>query len=207
MNLESFNFRLAREILAYRPGWLELERELSEISMHEIVTAQAALVVERRSPPAGAQTSINRVVRERLIAKGWTAEPRLFQTSGVDLAKWKMDFIKDNIGVEISFNHAEAIPWTFTRLNVAGESEQVQSGARIDVGVAVFATARLKAWGRMDPAVGTFERATTWLSVMRPIMPIPVLVVGLSDEGFQPVSIFRGTRSGGRGSARTITDA
>ena len=36
-----------------------------------------------------------------------------------------MDFLRANVGVEVSFNHAEAIPWQFTRLNIAGESERV----------------------------------------------------------------------------------
>jgi len=108
----------------------------------------------------------------------------------------KMDIIKDDIGVEISFNHAEAIPWTFTRLNIAGESERVLEGSRIDVGVAIFATDTLKAWAKMDSAVGTFEIAEAWLSMMKPIMPIPILVLGLDAEGWAPTSVFRGTGKG-----------
>lgn len=197
MIFESHNFRLAAEILAQRSEWAELSSELTAVSMDEVVAAQGDLAAGRAKPPAGAQTAINLVVRKRLLAKGWLAEPRLFTGSGDDLAKWKMDFIKARIGVEISFNHAEAIPWTFTRLNIAGESQSVLPTSRIDVGIAVFATRSLKAWGRMDPAVGTFERARTWLEIMRPIMPIPVLVIGLSDEDFTPVDVFRGTTKSG----------
>ena len=40
---------------------------------------------------------------------------------------------------------------------------------RIDVGVAFFATDPLKAWWKMDSAVGTFEVAQAWLTMMRPI--------------------------------------
>jgi hypothetical protein len=106
-----------------------------------------------------------------------------------------MDFIKDRIGVEVSFNHAEAVPWTFTRLNIAGESEKVIPEHRIDVGVAFFATETLKRWARMDSAVGTFELARAWLEMMRPIMPIPVLVVGLSADAWPETNSFRGTRA------------
>ena len=109
-----------------------------------------------------------------------------------------MDFIKERTGVEVSFNHAEAIPWTFTRLNIAGESERVLEENRIDVGVAFFATDALKAWCKMDSAVGTFEVAQAWLSMMKPIMPIPVLVVGLDAEGWSATNAFRGTGKGSR---------
>jgi hypothetical protein len=77
-----------------------------------------------------------------------------------------MDFLNARIGVEVSFNHAEAIPWTFTRLNLAGESDRVLPEHQIDVGVAFFATETLKRWSRMDSAVGTFEIACAWLSMM-----------------------------------------
>ena len=58
-----------------------------------------------------------------------------------------MDFLKARIGVEVSFNHAEAVPWTFTRLNIAGESNKVVAEHQIDVGVAFFATEEPKAMG------------------------------------------------------------
>jgi hypothetical protein len=108
-----------------------------------------------------------------------------------------MDFIKARIGVEVSFNHSEAVPWTFTRLNIAGESEKVLEEHRIDVGVAFFATDSLKKWARMDGTVGTFELAKAWLGMMRPIMPIPILVVGLSADDWTPSDAFRGTKKSG----------
>jgi hypothetical protein len=79
-------------------------------------------------------------------------------------------------------------------LNIAGESSAVMEAHRIDVGVAFFATEALKRWGKMDSAVGTFEVACAWLEMMRPIMPIPVLVVGLDAEGWHSSTVFRGTR-------------
>lgn len=105
-----------------------------------------------------------------------------------------MDFHKQRIGVEVSFNHAEAIAWTFTRLNIGGESEMVVPEHQIDVGVAILATEQLKRWGRMDPAVGSFEMAEAWLRFMKPIMPVPLLVIGLDSGRWSPATVFRGTR-------------
>jgi hypothetical protein len=189
------DFRLAREILENRDPWAELARAAKSISRDDILDVHASFESEGKRAPAGGQTSLNRLFRERLIPLGWLPEPRLFPDSDQGLRKWKMDFIKAGIGVEVSFNHSEAIPWTFTRLNIAGESEQVLDEARIDVGVAFFAMESLKQWARMDNAVGTFEWATAWLKMMKPIMPVPVLVVGLSADGWPDTDAFRGTQS------------
>ena len=109
-----------------------------------------------------------------------------------------MDFLRARVGVEVSFNHAEAIPWQFTRLNIAGESERVMEASRIDVGVVVTATESLKAWSKMDSAVGTFDAFRAWLREMRPILPVPLLLVGLSSAGWEPTDAFGGTRTGTR---------
>jgi hypothetical protein len=193
------DFRHAQEILENRDSWSELMHVARSIERDDILRAHHAFGATGRRMPAGGQSAINRVFREQLLPLGWTHEPRLFSSDRVDLRNWKMDFLKARIGVEVSFNHAEAIPWTFTRLNIAGESTHVVDQHQVDVGVVFFATESLKAWAKMDSAVGTFELATSWLEMMRPIMPIPLLVVGLSANDWAPTDAFRGTSKGTRG--------
>ena len=197
MEFSTHDFRHAREILENRDSWGELVQVTRSIGGDDIVQAHLSSGAGGKSLRAGGQAAVNRLFRERLAPFGWIQEPRLFSESGGDLRKWKMDFIKARIGVEVSFNHFEAVPWTFTRLNIAGESEKVVEEHKIDVGVAFFATDSLKKWAKMDGTVGTFEMAKAWLEMMRPIMPIPVLVVGLSAEGWAPSDAFRGTRKSG----------
>ena len=109
-----------------------------------------------------------------------------------------MDFIKNKVGVEVVFNHAEAIPWAFTRLNIAGESERVQPNSKIEIGIAVFACESMKRWSKMDGAVGTFELASAWLREMKPILPIPLMLIGLDATGWPATVPFRGTAKGTR---------
>lgn len=195
MEFVTHDFRHAREILENRDTWGELIQAARLIQRDDILITHRAFEDEGKRLPAGGQTAINRLFRDALGPLGWELEPRLFSDKQPELRKWKMDFIKARIGVEVSFNHAEAVPWTFTRLNIAGESEMVLAEHRIDVGVAFFATESLKRWARMDSAVGTFELGTAWLEMMRPIMPIPVLVVGLSADDWPETDAFRGTRT------------
>jgi Restriction endonuclease BglII len=202
MDYEIRDFRHASRLLQGRSAWNELEGVVANISQADILAAHQRLNEPRRLRGArliaGGQSAINLVFREKLAAiPRWTPEPALFDSPAESLRGWKMDFLKESIGVEVSFNHAEAIPWTFTRLNIAGESEEVIPEHRVEVGVAVFAQQSLKTWARMDQAVGTFERAWDWLRIMRPIMPVPILVVGLGAERWES-GPFRGTARGTR---------
>jgi hypothetical protein len=200
VKFELFNYRHAREILKDREEWREVESATRKIRRAEIIEAHDQIRSRRKQSPVGAQSAINSVFRKRL--SNWESEPRLFDSRDRALRGWKMDFYKKRIGIEVSFNHAEAVPWTFTRLNIGGESQEVIDEHRIDVGIAIFAAQSLKAWGKMDASVGTFELACEWLRLMRPIMPIPILVLGLRADGWEP-GAFPGPRSGRKGSAAT----
>lgn len=88
-----------------------------------MIAEQESLAAAGLRVPKGGQTVVKRLF-ERLLRRedGWVPQPRLFRDR--DLEEWKMDFLRERVGVEVSFNHAEAIPWQFTRLNIAGESER-----------------------------------------------------------------------------------
>jgi len=202
MEFQVHDFRNAQQLLDGGMPWADLNGVISGMSSGDILEAHDRLNQPRRTRGlreiAGGQSAINALFRERLQKLGWTSEPRLFPARGQVLRGWKMDFLKDAVGVEVSFNHAEAIAWTFTRLNIAGESDEVDSASRIKVGVAIFPARSMKVWARMDEAVGDFERAREWLRIMKPIMPLPILVVGLESDASWEAGPFRGTFKGTR---------
>ena len=209
MEYETHNFRNALAVLGNRPEWEELVREISSISREEVLGVQQDYQDSGKRVPAGAQSAVNEVFRRRLLPLGWEHEVPLFSRDDPDLAGWTMDFVKRSLicngnrregfglGVEVTFNHAEGIAWTLIRLNLAGESSEVLRASRIDVGVAIYPTREFKQWGRMDNAVGTYDRACLWLDKMRPVLPIPIAVIGLQPD-WEPTDLFRGTRRGGR---------
>lgn len=190
-----YDFRNAQAVLSTRGScWAELSATVAGIDCDAIAGKQEELAAIGARPKGG-QRALNALFKERLLHLGWEAEPRLFSSLEVELRGWKMDFYRNGVGVEVAFNHAEAIPWIFTRLNLAGESNRVMSEHRVDVGVAMFATESLKTWARMDGAVGTYETARVWLEEMRPILPIPIMVIGLDPGDWEqlPSEVFPGT--------------
>lgn len=193
------DFRHAERLLQGQPAWESLDRAIQSITSEAIIAEQLSRRDSGRRLPKGGQTALNGVLDRVLAADGWERQARLFNEP--DLEKWTLDFRRDRIGVEVSFNHAEAIPWQFTRLNIAGESERVREESRIDVGVVIVADKSLKAWSKMDAAVGTFDTFRAWLREMKPILPIPILLVGLRADGWPETDAFPGTAMGTRGGA------
>ena len=193
------SFRLAGEILSHRKEWKEFEKVLTELTPRHVISIYEEICSTGKRPPAGGQIPLNEYFRRKLPLD-WKREPKLFNDPTGELRGWKMDFLKNKVGVEITFNHAEAIPWIFTRLNIAGESERVQTTSKIEVGIAVFASESMKRWSKMDNAVSTFELASAWLREMKPILPIPLLLVGLDATAWPQTSLFRGTAKGTRSS-------
>ncbi len=104
---------------------------------------------------------------------------------------WTMDFHKrfdgqrNGVAIEVTFNHAEALPWTLIRPTLAYQSEAVLEGSRIDVAGVVIGTDHLKGRGstlRMDSSVGTYERLRTLLPKMKWVLPAPMVIFGLDWE-------------------------
>jgi hypothetical protein len=213
VDLVTFSFRMADRLLAGTEAWTEIESVLSTLSLDQIVRRHEEISL-RRDPPAGAQTAINSLLdseEDGLRKPGWTRQVRLFPPPGDSpfvvapvrrnvpveddpLRAWTMDFKRDRVGVEVSFNHAEATAWQFTKLSIAGESEYVQPSGQIDVGVVVTAHTSLKRWGKMDGAVLTFDVCRSWLAQMKRVVPTPLLLVGLTTTETEPNAAFRGTR-------------
>ena len=199
MDYDIENFRHAASFLRDHPAWIELRSVIEGIDAPAVEALQFGYAADGKRVPRGGQSAMNKLFELALpSARGWVHQPRLF--SDPLLREWKMDFLKERVGVEVSFNHAEAIPWQFTRLNIAGESERIRADSSIDVGIVITASESLKRWSRMDSAVGTFDAFQAWLREMKPILPIPIMLVGLRADRWRPTSAFGGTRSGNRAS-------
>ncbi len=213
MDFKLESFRMADRLLQGTEAWSDIADVLGALTL-DLVEQRQADIASRREPPAGAQTAINALLDSAEHGLGrppWDRQVRLFdppskvpfevpparRNATVEddpLRAWTMDFKRDRVGVEVSFNHAEATAWQFTKLSIAGESEYVRPAGQIEVGVVITADVALKRWGRMDGAVLTFDVCRSWLAQMKRVVPTPILLVGLTTDATMPSTAFRGTR-------------
>lgn len=176
----------------------EIERLRAERQSAVRARAQAT---GGRASKAGVQASINAEI-DRLLTgqdRGWRRQVPLFKADmGTGKGYWTMDFRKEfgpavGVGVEVTFNHAEALPWTLIRPTLAYQSDDVLDDSRIEAGVVIIGTDHLKGSRsstdglRVDSAVGTYERLLALLPRMKWVVQVPLTVIGLdwADGGME----------------------
>lgn len=187
MRFHITSFRNGDRVLASTSAFDEIKGVLAGIQLSEIRRKRKARQKKQKSK-AGIQYGLNELIRARLEKLGWTPQVPVFQADKkTKKGIWTMDFSKSfddsfSVGVEVTFNHAEALTWTPIRLTLAHEAEGVLTKARINVGCIIIGTDGLKGTGsskRMDGAVGTYERLVTVLPKMRAVLPAPLVIFGL----------------------------
>lgn len=90
-----------------------------------------------------------------------------------------MDFAKDDISIEVAFNHAEAIAWNLTKPVLASELNHVKKDIQTKIGVIITATQSMKEAGGFDGAIGTFEKFQDYLPPLQNLLTVPILLIGL----------------------------
>lgn len=201
MQFHVASYRAGVTILQASSAFTEITGVLTSITLQEISSRQhlrqARIDGRGKQGKAGIQDGLNEIIKERLTVAplGWISQVPVFERDeGTGKGFWTMDFRKDfdsanphsgqrgRIGIEVTFNHAEAMPWTLIRPTLAYQAETVIPGSRIDVAAIVIGTDNLKGRGRerrMDSAVGTYERLRTLIPKMKWVLPAPIVVFGL----------------------------
>ena len=146
---------------------------------------------EKYSKKMSLSYAINDLLKERFVAKGWLLEAPIFQ--GDEYAhenKWRLDFAKDSVSIEVAFNHGEAIAWNLLKPVLASEINHVKKAIQTEVGVVICATKALKQAGAFDGAVGEFEKVCRYLIPLSTVLTAPMLIIGL-----EPPKTFRVTKN------------
>lgn len=124
--------------------------------------------------------TINAILKERLVAKGWNPESSIFQGEEYGNDKiWRLDFARDSVSIEVAFNHGEAIAWNLLKPVLASEVNNVQKAIKTEVGVLITTTRALKVAGAFDNAVGEYEKVLRYLVPLSSLMSVPLLIIGL----------------------------
>lgn len=179
MKYKLHSFRHGEIILNNEPNykliWKELLEVISSIKDEEIIHHH-----EKNNRKAKSiSESINNILKEKLVLLGWNEESFIFQDDEYSGNRWRLDFAKESISVEVAFNHGEAIAWNLIKPVLAGELNHVQKEINTEVGVIICATKALKEKGGFDGAVGEYEKFLTYLNPLRDILTVPMVIIGL----------------------------
>ncbi|MEA3513332.1 MAG: BglII/BstYI family type II restriction endonuclease [Campylobacterota bacterium] len=179
MNYKIHSFRHGEIILKNEPDykivWNELLSAIENITDDEIIE-------HHENNPRKAKSiseSINNILKSKLVALGWNEESYIFQDDEYSGNRWRLDFAKDSISVEVAFNHGEAIAWNLIKPVLAGELNHVQKEINTEIGVIICATKELKDKGGFDGAVGEYEKFLTYLNPLRDVLSVPIVIIGL----------------------------
>jgi len=198
MNYKIHSFRHAEIILnnevSYKKVWNELLETIKNIKDNEIIEKYESNSRKAKS----ISEAINNILKEKLIKLGWNDESCIFQDDEYTGNRWRLDFAKESISVEVAFNHGEAIAWNLIKPVLASELNHVKKEIDTEVGVIICATKDLKEKGGFDGAVGEYEKFLTYLSPLRDILSVPIALIGLeAPESFSiEVKIINGKKQG-----------
>jgi len=179
MEYKLHSFRHGKIILENEPTylkvWGELLKAIESIDDEDIIN-------HHQDNPRIAKSiseSINNLLKDRLVSLGWNEESHIFQDNEYSGNRWRLDFAKESISVEVAFNHGEAIAWNLLKPVLAGELNHVKKEIDTEIGVIICATKELKDNGGFDGAVGEYEKFLTYLDPLRDVLSVPIVIIGL----------------------------
>jgi len=181
LNYTYHSFRNAETILCndsrYIHLWDEFRRTISDISETDIIDSFRSST--RRSKKS-ISDDINSILDSRLTALGWSRQSSIFNNRTYQNGRqWKLDFAKEEISVEVAFNHSGAISWNLIKPVLASELNHVQKAIQTSAGIIVTATDAMRLAGNFDAAVGTYEKFLNYLDPLRNMLTVPIILIGL----------------------------
>ena len=179
MKYRIHSFRHAEIILNNEPTfstvWNELLTAINSMTDDEIIE-------HHENNPRLAKSiseSINNILKTKLVHLGWNEESYIFQDDEYSGNRWRLDFAKDSISVEVAFNHGEAIAWNLIKPVLASELNHVKKEIDTEIAIIICATKSLKDEGGFDGAVGEYEKFLTYLNPLRDVLTVPMVIIGL----------------------------
>lgn len=172
------SFRHAHAILQqpeYVENFIDLCQAIEEISEDDLIRSFNS----HKTPAKSLSRDINGLLKMNLKNRGWAVESAIFQDSDFDDKRWRLDFAKAKISVEVAFNHGEAIAWNLLKPVLASELNHVKKAIQTEIGVVICATEELKKSGQFDSAVGEFEKFIRYLEPLQDVLTVPMLIIGL----------------------------
>lgn len=157
--------------------WNEIIEVLDNISDDDLI---AEFNSETRKAKSISE-AINKLIAKRLREKGWNEQSRIFADPDYSDNKgtWRLDFAKDNIAIEVAFNHGGNVSWNLIKPVLSSELNHVKKAIQTQAGVVITATDSMKKAGGFDNAVGTYEKYVEYLKPLNNLLTTPMMIIGL----------------------------
>lgn len=196
MKYEIKSFRHGEIILKnednYRLIWEELISILDSITDEEIIEKFNSSTRKAKS----LSESINNILKDKFVEKDWKKESNIFQGDKYSDNRWRLDFAKESVSIEVAFNHGEAIAWNLIKPVLASELNHVKKDINSEIGIIICATKDLKDKGGFDGAVGEYEKFLTYLDPLRDLLSVPMVIIGLkAPESFKIIHKKEGNKT------------
>lgn len=183
MNFIHHSFRHA-DVILREPQFIDQYNEVINIvrgiTEDDLMTKHYSWGECTEETPKSLSRAINELLKERFIAHNWHHESAIFQDTSYQGETWRLDFAKNDISIEVAFNHSTVIAWNLTKPVLASELNHVQKAIQTKIGVIITATEALKRNGGFDNAVGTYEKFLDYLPPMMNLLTVPLLIIGLT---------------------------
>ncbi len=160
--------------------WEQVKQVLDNISDQDLI-AEHNSILYRQPETKSISKAINSLIKERLEAKGWHSESPIFADeayNGTD-GTWRLDFAKQDIAIEVAFNHGGNVSWNLIKPVLSSELNHVEKAIQTKAGILITATDEMKKAGGFDGAVGSYEKYVEYLKPLNNILTTPILVIGL----------------------------
>ena len=178
--------QIVKSDLKFKDDYNELIAVIDSISDNDLIEAFNMRKTERPNIKSLSEP-INHILKERLTLKGWIPESPIFYDKVYrTLKKWRLDFVKNNIALEVAFNHGEAIAHNIMKPVLSSELNHVEKDIQTGMGVIICATNDLKKAGNFDGAVGSFEKFIEYFKPYQNLLPTSIVLIGLNS----PSSFF-----------------
>ena len=188
MNFKTHSHRYGQEFLEYpdnlNKDWHELKEIIKNISDNEIIEK---FMSKGNGRGKSVSQAINSIIKDKLIDRNWRSEPNIFNPEDSNhpdpnpkSTRFRLDFAKNDLAVEVAFNHGEAISWNLLKPVLSSEMNYIQKEINTRIGVIITATSEMKIAGGFDNAVGTYEKYIRYLITMNTQLVSPLVIMGLN---------------------------
>src|SRR5699024_1251894 len=111
--------------------------------------------------------------------KGWASESLIFQDQDFKNKSWRLDFEKEQVSLEVGFNHSGEAAWNLLKPSHSSELNHIKKAIQTSIDVAICATEELERICRFDSSIESFNHYVKHTMALRSQLTIPMVIIGI----------------------------